>query len=170
MLCVRCVRCVLCAVCVLCVEGGAGGVWAGRWSCTIVCVSCGLCCVAACCCPLLPPIAAWPALLPAPLPTHTHTQGIKAYFTALAALSFFLPMEKTWNFKLLESSWYHAQPMLTRLVTMQVRLQQQQQQQHPTTTAAAAASLLPLTPSLCPGAGAYHNLSVSLLPCVVGSS
>jgi hypothetical protein len=35
-------------------------------------------------------------------------------------LVFYLSLEKVWNYKLLSSPWYFAQPLLLRLVTMQV--------------------------------------------------
>jgi hypothetical protein len=37
------------------------------------------------------------------------------------SLVFYLSLEKVWNYKLLATPWYHAQPLLVRLVTMQVR-------------------------------------------------
>jgi hypothetical protein len=39
----------------------------------------------------------------------------------LWSLVFYLSLEKVWNYKLLATPWYHAQPLLVRLVTMQVR-------------------------------------------------
>lgn len=47
-------------------------------------------------------------------------QAVKAYCTALVSMVFYLTMEKTWNFKLLATPWYHKQPLIVRLVTMQV--------------------------------------------------
>lgn len=48
-------------------------------------------------------------------------QAFGAYLTALWSLVFYLSLEKVWNYKLLATPWYHAQPLLVRLVTMQVR-------------------------------------------------
>eukprot|EP00879_Flechtneria_rotunda_P012872 GHRR01013442.1.p1 GENE.GHRR01013442.1~~GHRR01013442.1.p1 ORF type:complete len:475 (+),score=119.27 GHRR01013442.1:190-1614(+) len=46
--------------------------------------------------------------------------AVRAYFTALVSMTFYLTMEKTWNFKLLATDWYKHQPLLIKLVTMQV--------------------------------------------------
>lgn len=37
------------------------------------------------------------------------------------SLVFYLSLEKVWNYRLLSTSWYYAQPLLLRLVIMQVR-------------------------------------------------
>lgn len=49
-------------------------------------------------------------------------QATKAYWTALISMVFYLTMEKVWNFKLLATPWYHQQPLIVKLVTMQVRV------------------------------------------------
>lgn len=36
------------------------------------------------------------------------------------SLLFYLSLEKVWNYRLLSTAWYFAQPLLLRLVTMQV--------------------------------------------------
>jgi hypothetical protein len=37
------------------------------------------------------------------------------------SLVFYLSLEKVWNYRLLSTPWYYAQPLLLRLVVMQVR-------------------------------------------------
>jgi hypothetical protein len=49
-------------------------------------------------------------------------QGVRAWAIAMASMVFYLSMEKVWNFRLLATPWYAAQPLLVKLVTMQVRL------------------------------------------------
>jgi hypothetical protein len=39
----------------------------------------------------------------------------------MLSMVFYLTMEKVWNFRLLATAWYAAQPLLVKLVTMQVR-------------------------------------------------
>lgn len=48
-------------------------------------------------------------------------QGVRAWATAMVSMVFYLTMEKVWNFRLLATPWYAAQPLLVKLVTMQVR-------------------------------------------------
>jgi hypothetical protein len=48
-------------------------------------------------------------------------QGVRAWAIAMASMVFYLSMEKVWNFRLLATPWYAAQPLLMKLVTMQVR-------------------------------------------------
>jgi hypothetical protein len=48
-------------------------------------------------------------------------QALRAYWTAMWSLVFYLSLEKVWNYRLLSTSWYYAQPLLLRLVIMQVR-------------------------------------------------
>lgn len=43
-----------------------------------------------------------------------------AYWTAMWSLLFYLSLEKVWNYRLLSTPWYFAQPLLLRLVAMQV--------------------------------------------------
>jgi hypothetical protein len=49
-----------------------------------------------------------------------YTQAFGAYWTAMWSLLFYLSLEKVWNYRLLSTPWYFAQPLLLRLVTMQV--------------------------------------------------
>ena len=51
----------------------------------------------------------------------TCAQGARAFFTALVSMTFYLTLEKVWSFKLLATAWYNQQPLLVKLVTMQVR-------------------------------------------------
>eukprot|EP00878_Enallax_costatus_P006664 GHUV01006985.1.p1 GENE.GHUV01006985.1~~GHUV01006985.1.p1 ORF type:complete len:343 (+),score=42.23 GHUV01006985.1:519-1547(+) len=63
----------------------------------------------------------WDPRAPKRVPwTGDYKAAMKAYLTALVAMVFYLTMEKTWNFKLLATPWYHSQPLIVRLVTMQV--------------------------------------------------
>jgi hypothetical protein len=49
-------------------------------------------------------------------------QGLRATFTALVAVAFYLPMEKEWSFRVTATPWYLAQPLIVRLIAMQVRV------------------------------------------------
>lgn len=46
--------------------------------------------------------------------------GVRAWATAMVSMVFYLTMEKVWNFRLLATPWYAAQPLLVKLVTMQI--------------------------------------------------
>ncbi|KAF8073163.1 LPLAT1 [Scenedesmus sp. PABB004] len=53
--------------------------------------------------------------------TGDFAAGVRAFVTAVLSVSFYLYMERTWNFRLLATPWYAAQPLLVKLVTMQAR-------------------------------------------------